>query len=139
MKQSGFEKLTGLTVTNDEFAEINRIYQAIDDIMKSNDFCECWAKFDNRTIFNKLVEKIEKLKKLEDVSVNMETNLNVAALALLEAANKYNDEYLKDEAIYAIGLDAVVRFDISHNFKLNEDERDYILKGLNNSDNNKPQ
>lgn len=139
MKQSGFEKLTGLTVTNDEFAEINRIYHAIDDIMKPNDFCECWAKFDNRTIFNKLVEKIEKLKKLEDISVKMESSLNVAALELLGAANRYNDEDLKHEAIYAIGLDAVVRFDISHNFKLNEDERDYILKGLNNSDNNKPQ
>lgn len=139
MKQSGFEKLTGLAVTNDEFAEINRIYQAIDDIMKPNDFCECWAKFDNRTIFNKLVEKIEKLKKLEDISVNMEANLNTAALALLEAANKYNDEDLKSEAIYAVGLDVVVRMDIKHNFKLNEEERNYILKGLNNSDNNKQQ
>lgn len=139
MKQSGFEKLTGLAVTNDEFAEINRIYQAIDDIMKPNDFCECWAKFDNRTIFNKLVEKIEKLKKLEDISVNMEANLNTAALALLEAANKYNDEDLKSEAIYAVGLDVVVRLDISHNFKLNEEERNYILKGLNNSYNNKQQ
>lgn len=139
MKQSGFEKLTGLAVTNDEFAEINRIYQAIDDIMKPNDFCECWAKIDNRTIFNKLVEKIEKLKKLEDISVNMEARLHEAALALLESANKYNDDILKNEAICAVGLDAVVRIDISHNFKLNEEERDYILKELNNSDNNKQQ
>lgn len=65
MNQRGFEKLTGLTVTNDEFAEINRIYQAIDDIIEPKDFCECWRKFDNRTIFNKLVEKIGKLEKFE--------------------------------------------------------------------------
>ena len=76
MKQSGFEKLTGLAVTNDEFAEINRIYQAIDDIMKPNDFCECWAKFDNRTIFNKLVEKIGKLNKFETLYDKMEAILN---------------------------------------------------------------
>lgn len=139
MKQSGFEKLTGLTLTNDEFAEINRIYQAIDDIMKPNDFCECWAKFDNMIIFNKLVEKIEKLKKLEDISVNMEARLHAAALALLESANKYDDDILKNEAIYAVGLDVVVWLDISHNFKLNEEERNYILKGLNNSDNNTQQ
>lgn len=69
----------------------------------------------------------------------MEAILNTAALALLEAANKYNDENLKNEAIYAVGLDVVVWLDISHNFKLNEEERNYILKGLNNSDNNKPQ
>ena len=139
MNQIGFEKLTGLTLTNDEFAEINRIYHAIDDIIEPKDFSECWRKFDNRTIFNKLVRKIEKLKEIEKLCDNMEANLNAAALALLEAANKYNDEDLKSEAICAVGLDAVVRIDISHNFKLNEEERDYILKELNNSDNNKQQ
>ena len=139
MNQIGFEKLIGLTLTNDEFAEINRIYHAIDDIIEPKDFSECWRKFDNRTIFNKLVRKIEKLKEFEKLCDNMEANLNAAALALLEAANKYNDEDLKSEAICAVGLDAVVRIDISHNFKLNEEERDYILKELNNSDNNKQQ
>ena len=136
MKQSGFEKLTGLTLTNDEFAEINRIYHAIDDIIEPKDFSECWRKFDNRTIFNKLVRKIEKLKEFEKLCDNMEANLNAAALALLGAANKYNDEDLKSEAICAVGLDAVVRMDIKHNFKLDEEERDYILQELNNSDNN---
>lgn len=139
MKQSEFEKLTGLTLTNDEFAEINRIYHAIDDIIKPKDFSECWRKFDNRTIFNKLVEKIEKLKKFEKLCDEMEANLNTAALALLEAANKYNDEDLKSEAICDVGLDAVVRMDIKYNFKLNEEERDYILQELNNSDNNTQQ
>ncbi len=139
MKQSGFEKLIGRTLTNDEFAEINRIYHAIDDIIEPKDFSECWRKFDNRTIFNKLVRKIEKLKEFEKLCDNMEANLNAAALALLGAANKYNDEDLKYEAICAVGLDAVVRIDISHNFKLNEEERDYILKELNNSDNNTQQ
>lgn len=139
MKQSTFEKLTGFEVTNDEFAEINRIYHAIDDIIEPKDFSECWRKSDNGTIFNKLVGKIEKLKKFEKLCDNMEAILNTAALALLEAANKYNDENLKYEAICAVGLDAVVRIDISHNFKLNEEERDYILKELNNSDNNKQQ
>lgn len=139
MKQSEFEKLTGLTLTNDEFAEINRIYHAIDDIIEPKDFSECWRKFDNRTIFNKLVRKIEKLKKFEKLCDNMEANLNAAALALLVAANKYNDEDLKSEAICAVGLDAVVRMDIKHNFKLDEGERDYILQELNNSDNNTQQ
>lgn len=63
------KKLTGLMVTNDEFAEINRIYHAIDDIIEPKDFCECWRKFDNRTIFNKLVEKIGKLKKFENYTM----------------------------------------------------------------------
>ena len=139
MKQSEFEKLTGLTLTNDEFAEINRIYHAIDDIIKPKDFSECWRKFDNRTIFDKLVGKIEKLKKFEKLCGKMEANLNTAALALLEAANKYNDEDLKSEAICDVGLDAVVRMDIKYNFKLNEEERDYILQELNNSDNNTQQ
>ena len=139
MKQSEFEKLTGLTLTNDEFAEINRIYHAIDDIIKPKDFSECWRKFDNRTIFDKLVGKIEKLKKFEKLCDKMEANLNTAALALLEAANKYNDEDLKSEAICDVGLDAVVRMDIKYNFKLNEEERDYILQELNNSDNNTQQ
>ena len=139
MKQSGFEKLTGRTFTNDEFAEINRIYHAIDDIIEPKDFSECWRKFDNRTIFNKLVRKIEKLKEFEKLCDNMEANLNAAALALLGAANKYNDEDLKSEAICAVGLDAVVRMDIKHNFKLDEEERDYILQELNNSDNNTQQ
>ena len=136
MKQSGFEKLIGRPLTNDEFAEINRIYHAIDDIIEPKDFSECWRKFDNRTIFNKLVRKIEKLKEFEKLCDNMEANLNAAALALLGAANKYNDEDLKSEAICAVGLDSVVRMDIKHNFKLDEEERDYILQELNNSDNN---
>ena len=136
MKQSGFEKLIGRPLTNDEFAEINRIYHAIDDIIEPKDFSECWRKFDNRTIFNKLVRKIEKLKEFEKLCDNMEAILNAAALALLGAANKYNDEDLKSEAICAVGLDAVVRMDIKHNFKLDEEERDYILQELNNSDNN---
>ena len=139
MKQSEFEKLTGLTLANDEFAEINRIYHAIDDIIEPKDFSECWRKFDNRTIFNKLVRKIEKLKEFEKLCDNMEANLNAAALALLGAANKYNDKDLKSEAICAVGLDAVVRMDIKHNFKLDEEERDYILQELNNSDNNTQQ
>ena len=136
MTQSEFKKLTKKTMTNDEFTEINRIYHAIDDIIKPKDFSECWRKFDNRTIFNKLVEKIGKLKKFEKLYDKMEAILNTAALALLEAANKYNDEDLKSEAICDVGLDAVVRMDIKYNFKLNEEERDYILQELNNSDNN---
>ena len=44
MKQSEFEKLTGLTLANDEFAEINRIYHAIDDIIEPKNFRECWRK-----------------------------------------------------------------------------------------------
>ena len=136
MNQSGFEKLIGRTLTNDEFAEINRIYHAIDDIIEPKDFSECWRKFDNRTIFNKLVRKIEKLKEFEKLCDNMEANLNATALTILRTANKYNDEDLKSEAICAVRLDAVVRMDIKHNFKLNEEERDYILKELNNSDNN---
>ena len=95
-------------------------------------------RFD-KNIKQLLEKRIEKLKEFEKLCDNMEANLNAAALALWGAANKYNDEDLKSEAICDVGLDAVVRMDIKYNFKLNEEERDYILQELNNSDNNTQQ
>lgn len=133
MLQKEFEALTGKKVTAEEYAEIEKVYMAIDN-MDKEEFCAAWNEQKFGYIVGELVKSVQGLTKWRDhwkkQMDEAEEKAEDAAIALLYGANKHNDESIKEAAINLVGLDAVVRLDIENGFELNQRERDYILEKL---------
>lgn len=133
MLQKEFEALTGKKVTAEEYAEIEKVYMAIDN-MDKEEFCAAWNEQKFGYIVGELVKSVQGLTKWRDhwkkQMDEAEEKAEDAAIALLYGANKHNDESMKEAAINLVGLDAVVRLDIENGFELNQRERDYILEKL---------
>ena len=133
MLQKEFEALTGKKVTAEEYAEIEKVYMAIDN-MDKEEFCAAWNEQKFGYIVGELVKSVQELTKWRDhwkkQMDEAEEKAEDAAIALLCGANKHNDEGMKEAAINLVGLDAVVRLDIENGFGLNQRERDYILENL---------
>lgn len=133
MLQKEFEALTGKKVTAAEYAEIEKVYMAIDN-MDKEEFCVAWNEQKFGYIVDELVKQVQELTKWRDhwkkQMDEAEEKAEDAAIALLYGANKHNDEDMKEAAINLVGLDAVVRLDIENGFELNQRERDYILENL---------
>ena len=133
MLQKEFEALTGKKVTAAEYAEIEKVYMAIDN-MDKEEFCAAWNEQKFGYIVGELVKSVQGLTKWRDhwkkQMDEAEEKAEDAAIALLYGANQHNDESMKEAAINLVGLDAVVRLDIENGFELNQRERDYILEKL---------
>ena len=133
MLQKEFEALTGKKVTAEEYAEIEKVYMAIDN-MDKEEFCAAWNEQKFGYIVGELVKSVQGLTKWRDhwkkQMDEAEEKAEDAAIALLYGANKHNDEGMKEAAFNLVGLDAVVRLDIENGFELNQRERDYILENL---------
>ena len=133
MLQKEFEALTGKKVTAEEYAEIEKVYMAIDN-MDKEEFCAAWNEQKFGYIVGELVKQVQELTKWRDhwkkQMDEAEEKAEDAAIALLYGANKHNDEGMKEAAINLVGLDAVVRLDVENGFELNQRERDYILENL---------
>lgn len=133
MLQKEFEALTGKKVTAEEYAEIEKVYMAIDN-MDKEEFCAAWNEQKFGYIVGELVKSVQGLTKWRDhwkkQMDEAEEKADDAAIALLYGANKHRDESMKEAAINLVGLDAAVRIDIENGFELSQRERDYILENL---------
>lgn len=133
MQQKEFEALTGKTVSAAEYAEIEKVYMAADG-MDKQEFCAAWKAGKMAYIVDELVRTAEGLRKwrneyrqkLDDADDKDEA----AALAMLEAAYKHEDEGLKAAAVKLVGIEMVTRLDVENGWPLSERERDYILENI---------
>lgn len=133
MLQKEFEALTGKKVTAEEYAEIEKVYMAIDN-MDKKDFCSAWNMQDFGYIMGELVKSVKQLTKwrdhwklhLDEAEVKAEDAANV----MLNSANEHNDDEMKWAAISLVGIKTAVRIDLKNGFKLCEAERDYLLENL---------
>lgn len=133
MQQKEFEALTGKTVTAEEYADIEKVYMAIDGMDKET-FCAAWNEQKFGYIVDELVKEVENLRKWRDhwkaQMDEADEKAEAAARALLEKANQYDDGELKTAAIELVGLQQVVLIDVEEGYKLSGEERDYILENL---------
>ena len=133
MLQKEFEALTGKKVTAEEYTEIEKVYMAIDN-MDKEEFCAAWNEQKFGYIVGELVKSVQELTKWRDhwkkKLDEAEERARAAAFVLLKGANEHNDEDMKDEAIYLVGMKEAVSIDLKEEFKLSEAERDYLLEYL---------
>ena len=132
-----FETLTGKKVTAEEYADIEKVYMAADDIDKET-FCAAWKAQKFGYIIDELVKQVHKMAQWreqlkEQLEEADENNMNTARM-LLEKAQLYKDGELKKTAIELIGIQQVVRIDVGRGYNLNAAERDFILKNFYNND-----
>lgn len=133
MQQKEFEALTGKTVSAEEYADIEKVYMAIDGMDKET-FCAAWNEQKFGYIVDELVKQVEDLRKWRD---HWKTQMDeadekseAAARMLLKKAETYGDGDLKTAAIELVGLEQVVLIDVEENYKLSNAERSYILENL---------
>lgn len=133
MLQKEFEALTGKKVTAEEYAEIEKVYMAIDN-MDKEEFCAAWNAGKLCYIVDELVKHVRALEEVRDrkkAQVDAaEKKAEAAARMLLAKADKYDDGDLKTVAIDLVGLMQVVLIDVEEGYKLSNVERDYILENL---------
>lgn len=133
MLQKEFEALTGKKVTAEEYAEIEKVYMAIDN-MDKEEFCAAWNAGKLCYIVDELVKHVRALEEVRDrkkAQVDAaEKKAEAAARMLLAKADKYDDGDLKTAAIDLVGLMQVVLIDVEEGYKLSNVERDYILENL---------
>lgn len=133
MLQKEFEALTGKKVTAEEYAEIEKVYMAIDN-MDKEEFCAAWNEQKFGYIVGELVKNVQALEEVRDRKMkqvgDMEEKAENAAFVLLNSANEHNDEDMKEAAIALVGMKEAVRIDLENGFKLSEAERDYLLENL---------
>lgn len=133
MLQKEFEALTGKKVTAEEYAEIEKVYMAIDN-MDKEEFCAAWNEQKFGYIVDELVKRVQELTKWRDhwkkQMDEAEERARAAAFVLLNGANEHNDEDMKEAAIDLVGMKMAVCIDMKEGFKLSETERDYILENL---------
>lgn len=133
MLQKEFEALTGKKVTAEEYADIEKVYMAIDN-MDKEEFCAAWNEQKFGYIVGELVKSVQVLTKWRDhwkAQVDAaEKKAEAAARMLLAKADKYDDGDLKTVAIDLVGLMQVVLIDVEEGYKLSNVERDYILENL---------
>ena len=133
MQQKEFEALMGKKVTAEEYADIEKVYMAIDGMDKET-FCATLKEQKPGYIVDELVKQVEDLRKWRDhwkaQMDEADEKEQDAAYVLLNGANEHDDEDMKEAAIKLVGIDTAVRIDIENVFALNEEERNYVLENL---------
>lgn len=128
-----FESLTGLKVTAEEYADIEKVYMAAYG-MDKQEFCAAWKDGKLCYIVDELVKHVQALEEVRDRKKAQLDELDEKATAtaemLLRKANSYEDAELKKAAIELVGLQRVVLIDVEHGYKLSAAERDYILENI---------
>lgn len=132
MTKQEFETLTGQKVTDARFEAINEAYMRTE--LTKQEFCLAWGDGKCMDIIGVLLGQINmKESELQDCEKRARSNKaqhEATAYTLLDMAEKKDDAQLKQVAMNALGFDAVVRYDVEKGYRLNEDERAYILHNL---------
>lgn len=133
MQQVEFEALTGKKVSAEEYAEIEKVYMAVDG-MDKQEFCAAWKAGKLCYIVDELVKQVEGLRKWRDeyrqTIAETEDADEAAAKAMLSASDRHEDAELKRAAIELVGIGTVVRLDVKNGWWLSAEERSYILDNI---------
>lgn len=132
MQQKEFETLTGVKVSAEDYADIEKVYMAIS--MDKEEFCVAWRAGKLCYIVDELMKRIDALEHVRDREMahvsKAGARADAAALWMLEKADEYDDAELKQAAIDLVGLHQVAITDVKNGFALSDIERDYIMANL---------
>ena len=157
MLHTEFYERTKVHLTADQYAEVEKIYNACE--MDKDLFCRVWLEIkDNELVYRlcseltakvdklelensdfqkdqkELVSEIEKLKSYHEKDLLKQSNifnsrLNDFGRKIVE--NLGSDQKIYDAVEEEFGLDFIIKIKLENDFDLEQHERDYIIKALN--------
>ena len=140
-----FESLTGLKVTAEEYADIEKVYMATGNMDKQT-FCGLWKKNDLFSIALEmerhlsvkitfaekvLANKEQKIEDMEDQQAAERETMSHAADVLLAVDEAYDNVDAYEAAIELVTRREVVERKIRMELRLREEDKKYILNHLN--------
>ncbi|MBQ7439813.1 MAG: hypothetical protein IJV28_07580 [Paludibacteraceae bacterium] len=138
MTQKEFEERTGLKVSADYFANVEKVYMAAGDMDKDL-FCKEWMKCRSSQLVAELYRETERLKELlkernaelEAAERKEEKTRYSFADFLLEQAERDCSKYaLYNEAVELVGHAHIIRRKMELDLTLWDDDKSYILENL---------
>lgn len=127
MLQSEFEERTGLTITPEEYHEIEKMYNAASEYIDKDLFCKEWKKYSDSFL---LKDYYERIKFLEQQIHVMQEHFNPVVNLLLRKADEFDDKDLKAKAIAMVGLKEVIVRKIKMSLELDQEDKEYIANNL---------
>ena len=124
MNQQEFIERTGYTpATSDEYKRIEAMYMAAGD-MDKDEFCREWKKMHDNPLFRKVYEQLELVSYMYN---KQESVINKAFEMVLDKANEVDAHEDFDEIACVLKLrKSVIRYKLTHNYELTEDDKEYI-------------
>lgn len=127
MLQQEFEDRTKMTVTPEEYKEIEGYYNAASNQIDKYLFCKEWKKYSDSFL---LKDYYERIKFLEQQVHDMQEFFNPTVNLLLRKADEFDDKDLKAEAIAMVGLKEVIVRKIKMSLELDQEDKEYIANNL---------
>ena len=116
-----------MTVTPEEYKEIEGYYNAASNQIDKDLFCKEWKKYSDSFL---LKDYYERIKFLEQQVHDMQEFFNPTVNLLLRKADEFDDKDLKAEAIAMVGLKEVIVRKIKMSLELDQEDKEYIANNL---------
>jgi len=145
MLQSEFYERTGVTLSAEEYAKVERIYDNVK--MDKDHFCEEWKKIRTNMLFNEILDAFETLEKENFSLKDRLSSLESRYESDIENERKFSHDKLESLAIRLIQniddvsriydileeeftLDFIIKVKLKENMDLEPHERDHLIKKL---------
>lgn len=152
MLQSEFFERTKVSLTGEEYNEVEQIYESCQ--MDKDEFCKLWLNNRENKIIAELMVTIKKLEndcqelksknknlseQIESKTAEMESELKNMSDAHKRHMEEFgrkmvihfdDDTYRYDDICEEFGLDNVCKWKLEENIDLEKEERDHLIKKL---------
>lgn len=141
MLQSEFYDRTKVTLTGEEYARVEKIYNRTK--VEKDEFCKLWLEIRNNKILDELLDhtlKIENLLDKAESSISnhkkeLEKERERSEQRMKDFARKVVENFGDDKAIYdaveeEFTLDFIIKVKLENDFDLEKHEREHLLKKL---------
>ena len=139
MTQQEFENLTGLTVTTNEYAYIERVYMASN--FQKAEFCKEWKKNHSLATSNLVCDLVMEIETLRGAHESLQKEYTracdgakqeVSSMAdfLILQAEKWSASDLREKAIKMVGVKEYLRRRIGFGFGLWEEDKKALTEIL---------
>lgn len=145
MLQSEFYERTGVTLSSEEYAKVERIYDNVK--MDKDHFCEEWLKIRSNPLFIETMDAFETMEKenfhLKDENSSLKNRYDkdvdearkegqdkLEALALRLIPNLDDETRIYDILEEEFTLDFIIKVKLQENMDLDLHERDYLIGKL---------
>lgn len=121
MTREEFKTRTGMELTNEQFQRVNDMYMEAGELSKDA-FCEDYKKHSESKI----------LEEFYNQATRFNVRLNAYAMFLIEQADKWGAEDLRDKAIEILGIDKYLTVKIEKGYNLWDIDKKELIEILKN-------
>ena len=127
MTKQEFIEITGSSVTDAEYKEIEMIYLEAGETMDKDTFCREWIDYGDRPLFHIFYDRAIKMNDRAEVA---ESKIKQVAEFLIKKSDENADREEYDVAVDLIGRKKAVLFKVQEQIELSSEDIEYILKNL---------